>query len=435
MLIRRLVFASVLLLLARPSRASDIYISQAGTGSGASCTDPAKAMSALAGNPGDTWHLCSTFTGTAGARLFTVTGSGTATAPITIKFEPGAILTAPYWSQYGAVNIAGRSYIVVDGANVGVIQNTANGTGLGNQKPSNGVYAYQCANCTTKNLAIVNLYVRTSASDLALSSASLVPCIYFPYSTNFTIDHVTCHDAGWAFAGGGNGLTVKNSEAYHVDHGVAFGASGKFSGPTITGNHFHDFAAWDSTNDTYHHDGIHLWAIGAGNTIIGGVISGNSFDGDPGACCTTAYVFIQCDVEGISITGNRLHVPNGRSIIPIEVAWWDNTVYPAGAPHMAHATRNSVSKNLVVIDSGKTAGVVASGQLNFSFTGNVIFGGNGDVGFPNTTLSTVDNNTYQDLFKDSGGLNTWSNGKSFHDLASWQLACSCDKNSRVVSLK
>src|SRR6202047_3917000 len=46
---------------------------------------------------GTTVFLCGTFRGTPGERLLTVGGSGTAGNPITIKFMPGAVLTAPYW--------------------------------------------------------------------------------------------------------------------------------------------------------------------------------------------------------------------------------------------------------------------------------------------------------------------------------------------------
>lgn len=441
-----LLFFLVVFLVTQPaSRAADFYVSQNGGGAGSSCTDTlSAAWFNTAANwvtqivPGSTVHLCNTFTGAANARLLTAMGSGTSTAPITIKFEAGAVLTAPYWNQYGALNLAGRAYLVVDGGNVGVIVNTDNGTGRKYQQSSTAIFAYQCTGCAVKNLTIANLYVRTSKSDLALGSASQVSCTYSAYANNFTIDHVLCHDVGWAFGGGGNNFKVTNSEAYNMDHGLAFGASGTFIGPTITGNHFHDFAAWDSTDGRYHHDGIHLWGNGPHNIVLGGVIDGNTFDGDSGSCCTTAWIFLQSAIQNVSVTNNRIMVTAGRSIIPIEPAWWDNTVYPVGTlpqDKLAPAIGNIVSHNLVVVNSG-ISGLRVMGQQNFTFTNNIILGGNGDVGFQTTTFAAIDNNVYEDVLKDWGSFNMLSrDGKSYHDLASWQAACGCDKNSRVVSLK
>ena len=50
--------------------------------------------------PGTVIHICGTFTGNAGSSALVVRGSGTSTQPITILFEPGAQLNAPYWGAF-----------------------------------------------------------------------------------------------------------------------------------------------------------------------------------------------------------------------------------------------------------------------------------------------------------------------------------------------
>src|ERR1022692_300255 len=91
--------------------ASDIYIAQNATGgnTGTDCADAHAytffntsgnwASSPTAGkiSPGTTVHLCGTFTGTAGTNELTTQGNGTSGHPITIQFESGALMQAPYW--------------------------------------------------------------------------------------------------------------------------------------------------------------------------------------------------------------------------------------------------------------------------------------------------------------------------------------------------
>src|SRR5947209_5128426 len=140
---------------------------------------------------GTTVFLCGRFQGRAGQQLLVAHGDGTATAPITIKFTTGAILSAPYWSGSGAIYIAGRNHITVDGGTNGIIENTANGTGRAYRQNSVAVYALWCTNCTVQNLTIQNLYVRTSASDMAPTHS--INCVYWHQANQMTVNHVTCH--------------------------------------------------------------------------------------------------------------------------------------------------------------------------------------------------------------------------------------------------
>ena len=120
-----------------PPAGPALYVAQAaaGTSDGSSCAnahpvtwfnDPTKWGAAPTQiGPGTVVHLCGTFTGTAGGTMLTAQGSGTAGSPITLYFEPGAVLTAPYWQI--AISLKNQSYLTIDGGQNGIIENSANG--------------------------------------------------------------------------------------------------------------------------------------------------------------------------------------------------------------------------------------------------------------------------------------------------------------------
>jgi hypothetical protein len=439
---RRLSLMVAFLFTALPAGAKDFYIaaSQAGTGTGTGCST---AMSYTWFNnsaswgtgsaqisPGTTVHLCGTFTGTPGQQLLSVRGNGTSTSPITIKFETNAVLTASYWSSQGTINEVGRSYIVIDGGTNGLIKNTANGTGRGNAQDSRAIYASSCTGCVVKNLTIADLYVRTSQSDLAVNQTS-VNCVLWINSSNFTITHVTCHDAGWAFAGYGNNFTMSYCNIYNIDHGLAFGAGGTTSGFQIHDNHIHNYVNWDSPTNAYHHDGLHLWGQ-QGGVITNGSIYNNLFDGDSGVNIT-AHVYIQDSVRNVAVYNNVFLVLPTRTINSL----WFSGITAAGVLPGGPASGNSAYNNFIRNGAHRSgAGLFANAQQNFTALNNVLLGGNSDIGVQGgTTLSSagINNNIYEDLLADAGSLNAFGiQGHTYHDLGSWQAACHCDSQSKLV---
>lgn len=172
-----------LMTISSHASATNIYIAQssAGAANGADCAD-AKPVSFFnaSGNwgsgsaqigPGTTVHLCGTFTGAAGSTMLTIQGSGASGSPVTILFESGAQLNAPYWggNPFGnggaAIVCGGQNYILVDGGTNGVIQNTANGSaslGYPNQQGSQGIQIQSCNNVEIRNLTINNIYVHAN---------------------------------------------------------------------------------------------------------------------------------------------------------------------------------------------------------------------------------------------------------------------------------
>ena len=253
----------------------------------------------------------------------------------------------------------------------------------------------------------------------------------FNNSNNLTINHLTCHDAGWGAAGYGNNFTLANSEIYRVDHGLAFGAVGVLSGFWIHDNHIHDYTNWDNTTNIYHHDGLHLWGQNGG-VVTNGAIYNNLFDGDPGVNIT-AHVYLQDSIRNVTVFNNVFTVPSNRGL---NVLWFQGktgtTPLPGGS-----ATGNSAYNNFIRGGShsrGAALNVVA--QFGFTAFNNVLMGGTWNIGITDGgSLSStgINNNVYQDLLADAGDYNSFGlQGKSFHDLTSWRAACHCDSNSKLV---
>jgi hypothetical protein len=428
-----------LLSFGRPAHANGLYVSQNGGGNGSSCASAFNPAwfnnSANWGSgqnqigPGTTVHLCGTFTGAPGQQLLAVQGSGTQGNPITIKFEAGAVLTAPYWSAQGAIYAGRVAYITIDGWGHGVIQNTANGTNLSYQHDSRGVYAPQCTSCTVQNITIANLYVRTSVSDVTVTQTA-VNCVYWLNSDNFTANNVTCHDAGWAFAGFGNSFTLEHSEIYNIDHGLAFGPPATASNFSIHDNHIHDFTNWDSTTNAYHHDGLHIWGQ-RGGAVNGGSIYNNLFDGDSGVNIT-ADIYLQDSISNVSVYNNVFIVPSNRTNNVLWFAALSTTGMPGGP-----ATGNSAYNNFISA-GGHAHGTAmfVEAQVNFTAVNNVLMGGQSDITLQSggsLSANGINHNVYLEL-ADFSDRNTFGYlGHVYQTLSDWQKICGCDANSSLVS--
>jgi len=445
-LISRLIILLFLAgILGSPSAAAkDFYISENGTGGGTSCTGTLSASwfnnsanwgsgSAQIG-PGTTVHLCGTFVGTAGQTMLTFQGSGASGNPITLLFESGANLTAPYWSTSGAINTNGNTWLVINGdaagGRQGIIQATANGSSLANQQNTIGIFADRCSNCVFENLTIANLYVHNSSSDTAISAADGIR--FFYNATNLTLTNILCHDAHWCFGGTGSNFTLSNSEIYNVDHGVAdaMTGAGTLTNVNIYGNHFHDYAAWDTSANSYHHDGIHIWA-NSGAQVSGGNIYNNLFDGDVGANIT-AHVYIETVVgNGVGTYASNIKVFN-NVFLPTSTARNYRAIWFCGDG--GNPSGNSAYNNFINTGSNSYAAVHVNGQTSVIVENNIIMAaGNGSsdiVLTSGTTVGTVDYNTY---LSNTGG-NTFVWQSSFiGSLATWLIACNCDAHSSLVT--
>ena len=297
----------------RPAFESTRYIAQSegifkgGTACNGRTTITPAIFNWTTNSPGDVNYICGTITGSAGSQLLAPKGNGAPGNPVTIKFDRGAILNAPYFAPSpnggcgGAICLYGLSYYTIDGQNTGTIENTANGTTRSYQQPSEAIEGYRCNHCTVKNLTIANMYVRSSTSDTS-ADASALRCISVSGS-NWLIQNNVMHDAGWClfnnFNNGDGNVDIVGNTIYNIDHGwmlasqVAGGSSGPFS---FHANKLYGYEVWDSgRTDFYHHDGIHCFTSQTnGNPahITGLAIYSNFFSGPIGQN-VTGHIFIE----------------------------------------------------------------------------------------------------------------------------------------------
>lgn len=350
----RALFVSLLCLLwasvAVAQSKRTYYFSQNGGGYGVSCSSALAigdgistgASSTNYQQPGNTLVLCGTITGSAGSTAITFNASGTSGKPITVLFAHGARLQAPYWGSNGAINLNGHAYITIDGGAMGqiggiagnarnvngFIENTANGSPGTTACPS-GSCSYQedsvgisdgsssvsgTRNLTIRNLAVYDLYVRTSETDTSLPVGGTVAFNFNSLNlSDVLVTNCLIHDSATGIGLGYFG-TVKNIEfsfntIYNVNWGGYAGDGGySVPGSSLNGFLFHDdwvydFANWDSPSDTYHHDGFYAWDVHAGTgDALNNPVFYNNVLGPGWGMNVTAALWVDEEVAGTGAT-------------------------------------------------------------------------------------------------------------------------------------
>ena len=301
-------FVFIAVIDAHPAYGTTRYIAQtAGAFSGGQACNGQTAITPATFNsttnsPGDVIYICGTITAGTGAQLIAPAGNGSSGNPVTIKFDTGSILQAPYFAASGgAINLDGHSYWVIDGQNTGTIQNTANGTTLTYKQATEAIEATNCNNCTVQNLTIANLYNHTSTSDSTIDDTG-VRCISFSGS-NWLIKNNTIHDVGWClyenYSNGDTNIEIAGNTIYNVTHGwmLASTTAGGGSGPFLFhDNNVYNYVNWDTplNIDQYHHDGIHCFTAAGGNAAHINALSIYNNKFGPGSGVTvTAHIFLE----------------------------------------------------------------------------------------------------------------------------------------------
>jgi hypothetical protein len=335
-------FAPILLFLAMfwgptSARANEIYIAQNATGAanGADCADAlpytyfntaanwtAGAPTGTKIGPGTTVHLCGLFTGAAGSTLITAQGSGSSGNPVTLKFEPGATLTAPYWgsTSAGAITVSGRSWLVIDGGTNGIIQATDNGTGLTYHVLSLGIYVSNSSNVTIQNLTIANMCQHDPSDSAACVTGGTNDggISIKNGATNVTVAKNAIHDTYTAVfyngAPGDSNVTISYNTISRINWGI--GGIGTTNGVIVNGNDISCVVGancnWDP-NSVGHHNGIMFFPQG---TIMDGVVISNNFIHDINGQ-TTGYIFLDPnstgDVRNALIYNNVFYTSPGQT--------------------------------------------------------------------------------------------------------------------------
>ena len=453
--------------------ASDIYFAQnaQGANNGQDCADAYayndgshginKSANWVAGN---TLHVCGTITVNAGQNIISAQGSGSSGNPITIKFEQGAILQAPYFGTGSSAGIylSGHNYITVNGGNSGkatggtawtggLIQNYANGSagqkncpGLSNtytgactyqQNPTTVIEAIGSNNLTIQNLGPCIVAVVTNAQ--FSNGAPGADCIHFQGS-NVTITNNQLYWDGLGidntYYGNDTNTVISNND--FQENGWGLGCAGANVSNTnyqVFNNHFHNFDGWTGTGA--HVNGIHCYD-GSGGGIQQFYLYNNLFDGNMGTCCWTAWVYLEANGPGNNWNGSTgtLYAFNNIFFSPQVCCDSGNGLLNYGGPS---------SKGHMVVNN-YFFGTPAQAGACIDFTGsgpgqtieNNVFQNCGQVitgstfqGNPAPGWDVWDYNIYANI---SSGNPAWSvSSIKTNSFSTWQSACGCDTHSQA----
>jgi hypothetical protein len=416
-------------------RASDIYVAQnaVGANNGTGCSN-AHAISWANSSinwgigsgqigPGTTVHLCGTVTGAAGSTAFAFHGSGTSASHITLKFESGAQLNAPYWSSKGAINCSNQSYTTVDGGTNGLIQNTANGTRLANHQTSTGFYGSNCTNSEVKNLTVQNIYVNqgstSSATDTA--GANTADILFIGNSTNSKVDYnkVSQAKTGIQFAMDPNGdasnCQIFNNSVSDMDWGINIGGgdTGDTSrGCAIHNNTITNWTNWQFPTSAYHQDGIMLFNYASGSATLQVNVYDNYIHGDLGVGSPTGFVYCAQNVSCMLF--NNLLINTGHVIYGI--AWLDT-----------HLGGDKAYNNVIVGNNSNdfafTLGTSTATNVNSKdvIENNIVIGVGVGIHDYSTLTSDISISNHNVWRNSSGGpVQMATNDSSYMTFASWQ---------------
>jgi hypothetical protein len=436
-MIKKLVFAALLLSMASSVHASDTYVAQSSAGSsdGTSCanayayTDPVHGTNGgqtADQGPGKTIHLCGTITGNAADQAVNINASGSPGNPFTIKFETGAILTAPVWGGIGgAITVGGGAHdVTIDGGTNGVIQNTDNGTGLGHHDSSHGVYMQGgLTNIIIENLHILNICQHTSPTDLAGCSTSgndATAIMETGAKTNVVITRNTLSDAVIGIrdeaASGDTGTVISWNTIRRMNWGINLG-NGTDTGALIYGNDISCVPGsncnWDTgVANVNHHNGIMFDPQSAGSLWANTDISGNYIhDVNP----SSAYIFID-PLDFSLITGIRIY----NNIFFTTAGQIGSTNGMAGC-----STNGLIANNTL---SGPDQLGLGSSANSPMFKNNVVVNlSTAELIAPGVTGTVSD---YNDFFNLSGGaIEFQAFGTNFATLAAWVSGTGFDTHS------
>jgi hypothetical protein len=342
----------VILGVAQPALANNIYVAQNAVG-GDTGADAADAHSVgwlnttanWWGNtigPGSTIHLVGTITNAIQAQ-----SGGSRGNPITIYFEPGAKMSSPTWNS---VPIFGQTYsdIVVDGGSNGLIEATANGSGLAYQVNPSGVYFNGGSRITVKNLLIQNLFVRTPGSSDSTSNPGNGVLFGGNNMGTNCVTNCVFHDmfVGVNICYGSNcaNFQVLGCTAYNVNWGGCAGDTGPASmlnGLLVSNTTVYNWQDWNSPSDQYHHNGFYSWAE-SGGILSNVTYSANTIGPGYGGVNQTAGLYVSGHAFNVLICNNFLNATDGTAPADGFINVGFNTWGPPQTPQIARVYNNTI---------------------------------------------------------------------------------------------
>jgi hypothetical protein len=435
--LRRYALILGFLVFATPAFGADIYFgsASAGANNGTSCANQRAISTLVSGDEaaGNTIHLCGTFTQSAGGSLLTVINSGTSGNPITFKWETGAIVQCPYCSASGGgIEINGKSWITLDGGSNGIIQNTANGTGLANQQHSTLIHSDGGSNVVIKNLTCGPVYQHTIND----SSGGTTYCMLLRHVSNLTVQNNTISqaDVGLLFEwdGGESNLVITGNTWTGINQDIEMGptAGGSFTNVQVDHNTCGDWNNWDEPGNGFHHNFFHPFTNVSGSSLVGTLqIYDNNCQGNMGSHATS-MIFLENNNGGAGGTMGTWYVFNN-------LFHKTNANVPTSSGMVAAQDAAGFLYNNTFLDAGGSGGNsyvsfhAYSSGMPWTVTNNVFSGGGYMIYDQGNAISGNDN-----VYFNSPSGTPWIRGSTFiSSLATWQSDCSCDAASVTTDPK
>lgn len=431
------------------------YISQSGgVFSGGTACNGQTAVSVATFNgltpaAGDINWFCGTITSS-----ITIGGSGSSGNVITFNWDTGSRISVTFG---GIINVGSQGFLLFDGGTpcgpgtscyanesasptgypsniTGIMEATANGSSLANQNTSTQAF-FGCSGChdiEIRNLIIRNLYIHNLASDSTANADS--GSFVFQCSSgqtactgNLLIHDNDIHDTGNAISlEHFSAATIKiyNNEMWHNNWAIENSGNGTRT-LFVYNNHWHDATNWDTSLDTYHHNGIHNF-MNTSSDSLGLYVYNNKADGDWGSCCTTSnFLFTETAPPANFFVFNNVVIQSCNS----------NTE-PANFAHTVNAGAGPAFYNNTFLGCGTTSSNVTAVELfgtTVTFENNAIEKyGQYVVTGSSATFSTLDYNTYGAI--GLSGNSPWQFGATGDaTFANWQSTSGGDSHGQKVS--
>ena len=438
---KKLLFLS-LLFVSPLYAANDVYLAQsaAGSASGKDCGNPfAVSYFNNAANwsatptvsqigPDTVVHLCGgTYTGAAGAQdVFFFQASGTSGHPITLLFEPGAVLTSPVWGSFTGAPITNhQNFIVIDGGTNGIIQNTANGSGLAFNQNSNFIFS-DGHDVTIQNFHLTNLCVHLSFpnDEISCSTSGVQPYAVQISGSNVTVQNNVISNtfAGVFYSQGASdsGVVISGNTISNMNWGIGVGLSaGSNSGTlTISGNNISTAANWDEINNNNHHNCIFLFQ-GSGGAESGATNIYNNYCHGNFGVHQTSHIFI--DPNGGTVSNVRIFnniLDNAGSTNGPGNGFITGTGTSGGQVYNNTIFCNSAGQSGMKIDN--SGAIVKNNIISTCPIGIFVNSG--------SSISTSNNNVLYNLTGSSGTVMSY-NGTNYASVAAWQAGTTFDGSS------
>ena len=271
-------------------------------------------------------------------------------------------------------------------------------------------------NLTIENLTIRNIYVHTSASDSTIGDSS-ANCVYNNgVATGWTIENNVMHDMSWCINiqyNSSSNITISGNNIYNIDHGIALGgpnAGYTLSNVNISGNNIHDYSNWDTTLNSYHHDGVHVWGYmdNGSDTIFNLNIYNNTFGGCIGQN-VTAHVFIEANAGG----SDAVNIYNNTFIDTCSGA--DNDGMLTTGVDGGHNIYNNT-----FIGASTDVCVGTSSSPSITFINNVV-SGCGTLMYIATGGGFAASGLHNNIYANCSGGNCWNwKGSTTGTFSTWQ---------------